>query len=249
MLSSIFCKGNTLIRNAAKEPEIIDLQKFLNSMGAKIEGAGTSIIKITGVKKLHDTVYSIMPDRIEVGTFLCAGAATRGDIEVTNCNYEHIIPILNKLKEIGCNLDIKKDIIKIKANKRLNSIPKIETLPYPGFPTDMQSVIVSTLTTCEGDSLMVENIFENRYKYVIELSKMGADITINGPKALIKGVEFLKGAEVQAKDLRGGAALVIAGVMAKGITKVQNIEYIERGYENFDAKLNSLGANIKKCEN
>jgi UDP-N-acetylglucosamine 1-carboxyvinyltransferase len=213
-------------------------------MGANINGAGTNEIQIIGVKKLKDVSYNIMPDRIETGTFLCFAAATKGDLVLKNTNFSHIKPILNKLEETGCKLETQKNIIKINANKRLKAID-IKTMPYPGFPTDMQSVFASMLTTAKGTSIIVENIFENRYKYTQELNRMGAKIIVEGKSAIIRGTRKLYGAKVKATDLRGGAALVLAGLMANGITKVDNIEYIMRGYEDLDKKLNLIGANIQ----
>lgn len=226
------------------EPEIIDLQNFLNKMGAKVEGAGTNVIKITGVRKLKDVSYNIMPDRIEAGTFLCAAGITSGKIQLNNVVPEHIGPIINKLEECGCKFEISKNSVTIDAPKKLKSID-IKTMPYPGFPTDMQSVFTAMLCTAKGTSVVVENIFENRYRYTNELKRMGAKINIEGKIAIVKGVRKLSGATVEATDLRGGAAVVIAGIVAKGKTKVNNIEYILRGYENLDKKLNKLGANIE----
>ena len=226
------------------EPEINDLQNFLNRMGAKVEGAGTNIIKITGVKKLKDVSYNIMPDRIEAGTYLCAAAITSGNIELNNIVPEHIGPVINKLEECGCKFEINKNSLIISSPKKLKAID-IKTMPYPGFPTDMQSVFTSMLTMAKGTSIIVENIFENRYRYTNELKRMGAKISIEGKIAIVKGVRRLGGATVEATDLRGGAAVVIAGLAAKGKTRVNNIEYILRGYENLDRKLNIIGANIK----
>ena len=212
-------------------------------MGAKIEGAGTDKIQIEGVKKLKDISYNIMPDRIETGTFLCFAAATKGEIILENVNATHITPIITKLEEAECLLEIEKNKIKIIAPKKLKALD-IKTMPYPGFPTDMQSVFASMLTTAKGTSIIIENIFENRYKYTQELNKMGAKITVEGKSAVIRGTRKLYGAEVKATDLRGGAALVLAGLIAKGDTQIDNIEYILRGYENLDEKLMNLGAEI-----
>lgn len=245
MLASIFAEGETTITNAALEPEIVDLQTALNKMGAKVQGAGTNIIKIKGVKKLKEASHNIMPDRIEAGTLLVATAITGGNITLTNVFPEHIVPIIHKLEEMGCKIAVKKDIIKLSAPKKLRAVD-IKTMPYPGFPTDMQSVFGAAFTVSKGTSLIVENIFENRYKYTNELKRMGAKVTIEGKTAVIKGVKKLVGAEVNATDLRGGAALVLAGLTAKGKTTVNNIEYILRGYENLAEKLNSLGAKVKE---
>lgn len=244
ILASALADGTTIITNAAREPEIIDLQNFLNKMGAKIVGAGTDRIQIEGVKRLKDVNYNIMPDRIEAGSFLCFAAATKGNIILEDVNHLHITPIINKLEEAECKIEVEKNKIKIIAPKKLKAID-IKTMPYPGFPTDMQSVIASMLTTAKGTSIIVENIFENRYKYAQELNKMGAKITIEGKSAIVRGVRKLYGAEVKATDLRGGAALVLAGLSAKGRTKIDNTEYILRGYENLDVKLSKLGADIR----
>jgi UDP-N-acetylglucosamine 1-carboxyvinyltransferase len=235
--------GETILTNAAMEPEIKDLQNFLNRMGAKVEGAGTNVIKITGVKKLKDVSYNIMPDRIEAGTFLCVAGATAGKLKLNNVVPEHIGPIINKLEECGCKFEINKNNIQIEAPKKLKSVD-IKTMPYPGFPTDMQSVFVAILCIAKGTSIVVENIFENRFKFVNELKRMGAKINIEGKVAIIKGVRKLSGATVEATDLRGGAAVVVAGLIAKGKTRVNNIEYILRGYEDLDKKLQKIGANI-----
>lgn len=243
ILASVLAEGTTIITNAAREPEIIDLQNFLNKMGAKIVGAGTDEIQIEGVKKLKDISYNIMPDRIETGSFLCFAAATKGNIILENVNATHITPIISKLEEAECKIETSKNKIKIIAPKKLKAID-IKTMPYPGFPTDMQSVFASMLTIAKGTSIIVENIFENRYKYAQELNKMGAKITVEGKSAIIRGTRKLYGADVKATDLRGGAALVLAGLIAKGKTQVEDIEYILRGYEKLDYKLQNLGANI-----
>ena len=244
MLASVLAKGITKINNAAMEPEIIDLQNALNSMGAKISGAGTNNIIIKGVEKLKDLSYNIIPDRIEAGTLLCATAITGGNIKLKKVIPEHIETLTNKLEEMGCEIQINKNEIFLKSPKKLKAVD-IKTLPYPGFPTDLQSIVGTVLTIAKGTSIIIENIFENRYKYLTELTKMGAKSTIEGRTAVIKGVRRLNNANVKATDLRGGAALVIAALNAKGKTYVENIEYILRGYENLDQKLKSLGANIK----
>lgn len=243
ILASVLAEGETIITNAAMEPEIIDLQNFLNRMGAKIEGAGTNIIKITGVKSLKNVSYNIMPDRIEAGTILCMSAITGGDVTIKNVEVDHITPVIHKLEEAGAKLLIDKNTINIQTPKRLKAVD-IKTMPYPAFPTDMQSVFVSMLTIAKGSSMVVENIFENRYKYVNELTRMGAKITVEGKVAIVKGVRRLNGAEVNATDLRGGAALCTAALVAKGKTKINNIDHILRGYENLDKKLNKLGAKV-----
>lgn len=247
ILASVLAEGTTTITNAAREPEIIDLQNFLNKMGAKIIGAGTNEIQITGVKKLKDISYNIMPDRIETGTFLCLAVATKGNLILENTNAEHITPVITKLQEADCKIEIEKNKIKINSNKKIKALD-IKTMPYPGFPTDMQSVFSAMLATAKGTSIIVENIFENRFKYTQELNKMGAKITVEGKSAIIRGVRKLYGANVKATDLRGGAALVLAGLSAKGVTKVDDIEYILRGYENFDKKLRNIKADIQMID-
>jgi len=243
MMASCMAKGITNIHNAAMEPEIVDLQNALNSMGAKIYGAGTNNIIIKGVEKLKDLSYNIIPDRIEAGTLLCAVAITGGNIKLQKVIPEHIKTLLNKLEEMGCDIKVDKNEVILKAPKKLRAVD-IKTLPYPGFPTDLQSILGVTLTVAKGTSVIVENIFENRYKYLSELTKMGAKSTIEGRTAVIKGVRKLNSANVRSTDLRGGAAMVIAGLNAKGRTCIDNIEYILRGYEKLDLKLKSLGADI-----
>lgn len=245
ILASILSSGEVIIQNAAMEPEIVDLENFLNKMGAKISGAGTSSIRVVGVKKLADVSYHIMPDRIETGTYLAATSITGGRLELINVCPKHLLPVLDKLEEAGCKLAKDKNKIYIEAKKRIKGID-IKTLPYPGFPTDMQSIFLSALCKASGTSIITENIFENRYKCVSELNRMGAKIKVEGKNAIIKGVKKLYGAEVTAQDLRGGAALVIAGLSAEGETVVSDIEHIERGYEAFDEKLLKIGANIYK---
>ena len=213
-------------------------------MGAKIKGAGTDVIEIQGVKTLKDVSYNIMPDRIETGTFLCMAAMAGGEILVKEVKPDHITPVLHKLEETGCKLKVEKNQIQLQAPKRLKAVD-IKTMPYPGFPTDMQSIFSTALTLAKGTSMIVENLFENRYKYTQELIRMGAKISIEGKTAVIKGVRKLYGATVKATDLRGGAALVMAGMVAKGDTRVENIEYILRGYEGFDQKLKNLGVDIR----
>lgn len=243
ILAATFAEGTTKITNAAMEPEIVDLANCLNKMGAKIEGAGTKIIKITGVKTLKNISYTVMPDRIEAGTLLCIGAATGGNLKLTNVNANHISPIIAKLEECGCNIEVEKNEIILNRTKKIKAVD-IKTMPYPGFPTDMQSIFASMLTTAKGTSVVVENIFENRYKYTQELNKMGAKITTEGKTAIIKGVRKLSAAKVKSTDLRGGAAMVLAGLVADGITEVTDVEHILRGYEGLDKKLRTLGANI-----
>ena len=213
-------------------------------MGAKITGAGSDVIKITGVKDLKEVGYNVMPDRIETGTFLCMVAATGGRAKIINTEPNHIVPVIHKLEECGCNIEIQNKEIQIDAPKKLKAVDII-TMPYPEFPTDMQSIFSSMLTTAKGTSEIIENIFENRYKYLEELKKMGAKVQIEGRTAIIKGVRHLNKTNVEAKDLRGGAALVLAGLITKGKTQINNIEYIQRGYEKLEEKLENLGAKIK----
>lgn len=244
MLASVYGEGTTIIKNAAREPEIIDLQNFLIKMGANIEGAGESVITIEGINKIKkDISYTVMPDRIEAGTMLCAAAITGGSIRINKVIPEHISSIIYKLEKMGCIIDSKKNSLYIEAPKKLKA-EDIKTMPYPGFPTDMQSIMASVLTVSKGSSIVVENIFENRYKYTNELIKMGAKIKVEGKTAVFKGVRKLTGAKVKSTDLRGGAALVVAGLSAKGKTEITNIEYILRGYENLEGKLKKLGAKI-----
>lgn len=245
ILASCLGEGKTIITNAAREPEIIDLQNFLNKMGAKIKGAGSNKIEINGVKQLKDVSYNIMPDRIETGTFLCIAAMTGGSLRLKNADATHITPVIDKLEESGCKIETYKNIIQIEGPKKLKAVD-IKTMPYPGFPTDMQSIFATTMTVAKGTSVIVENIFENRYKYTQELVRMGAKIKVEGKTAVIKGVRKLYGANVKATDLRGGASVVMAGIAAKGMTKVENIEYILRGYEKFDKKLQNIGVDILK---
>ena len=249
ILASVYCKGVTHILNAAKEPEIQDLAKCLNKMGAKVYGAGTSRITICGIKKLHKTDYKIMTDRIEVGTLLCATAITKGKVKIENANAQHLLSVLYKLKEMGCNITANQNSITLKAPKTLNST-NIETEPYPDFPTDMQPIIGAVLCKAKGTSIIKENIFENRFKYAQDLKKMGANIEFDDEKNEIKiiGENDLKGNIVSSRDLRGGAALVLAGLYAKGTTVVENAEYILRGYENLEEKLKKLGAKINLIE-
>ena len=247
MLASIFINGVTKIKNAAKEPEIEDLQNMLNKMGAKIKGAGSDTVEITGVEHLENVIYRVMPDRIEAGTLLCAVAATNGNIKLVNAEPSHMKKTLDKLKECGCEMSIEKDKIVLYAPEKLCHV-EIETEPYPGFPTDMQSIFVATLIQANGTSSMEENIFENRYKYVSELRKLGVNIVQEDRKIKITGEKNIKANNLKAMDLRGGAALVIAALQTEGITEISNIEYILRGYENLDEKLRKLGAEIKVKE-
>ena len=248
ILCAVLGNQITTIYNCACEPEIVDLANFLNKMGAKIYGAGTTTIKIFGVKKLFGGEYTPIKDRIIAGTYLIAGAITGGKIEVKGVNSKFLSSLINKMCYSGCFFDIKSDKIYMKSPKRLKSVGFVETLSYPGFPTDLQSQLLTMQTISKGYSIICENLFETRYKFVPELIKMGANVTIKDRTAFVCGVDCLSGAEVYAKDLRGGASLVLAGLCACGYTTVNDIYHIERGYENLDEKLNSLGAYIKKEE-
>ena len=245
MLAAALAPGRTILENAAKEPHVVDVANFLNSMGANIKGAGTDVIRIRGVEKLHRAEYSIIPDQIEAGTFMMAAAATGGDVMVKNVIPKHLEAITAKLNEIGCEVQEFDDSVRVRANRRLSKT-NVKTLPYPGFPTDMQPQITVTLALAKGGSIVTESIFENRFKYVAELARMGANIQVEGNAAFIEGVEKFTGARVSAPDLRAGAALVIAGLAADGFTIVDDIVYIQRGYENFEVKLRGLGAEIEK---
>ena len=245
MMAAAMAEGRTIIENAAKEPHVVDAANFLNILGANIKGAGTDVIRIRGVEKLHATEYSIIPDQIEAGTFMFAAAATRGDVIVKNVIPKHLEATTAKLVEIGCQVEEFDDAVRVVATKRLNNT-NVKTLPYPGYPTDMQPQIGVALAIAKGTSIVTESIFENRFKYVDELIRMGADIKVEGNTAVIYGTEKLMGARVSAPDLRAGAALVIAGLAAEGITIVDDIVYIQRGYENFEQKLRGLGAEIER---
>ena len=245
MMAASLAEGKTIIENAAKEPHVVDVANFLNSMGAKLRGAGTDVIRIIGVEKLHKTEYSIIPDQIEAGTFMLAAAATKGDVMIKNVIPKHLEAISAKLLEIGCEVEEFDDAVRVVASKLLHHT-QVTTLPYPGFPTDMQPQMAVVLGISEGTSTVTESIFENRFKYVDELTRMGASIKVESNIAIISGVEQYTGARVNAPDLRAGAALVIAGLAAEGITVVDDIYYIERGYEEFEKKLSALGALIEK---
>ncbi len=245
MMAAAMAEGKTTIENAAKEPHVVDVANCLNSMGANIRGAGTDVIRISGVEKLHKTEYSIIPDQIEAGTFMFAAAATRGDVTVKNVIPKHLEATTAKLLEVGCEIEELDDAVRVVASKSLTHT-QVTTLPYPGFPTDMQPQMSAVLAIAEGTSTVTESIFENRFKYVDELTRMGAAIKVESNIAIITGIEKYTGARVSAPDLRAGAALVIAGLAAEGITVVDDIYYIERGYENFNEKLALLGAQIEK---
>ncbi len=245
MMAAAMAEGQTIIENAAKEPHVVDLANFLNSMGANIKGAGTDVIRIKGVERLHKTDYSVIPDQIEAGTFMLAAAATKGDVTVKNVIPKHLESISAKLLEIGCEIEESDDAVRVVASKPLTHT-HVKTLPYPGFPTDMQPQITVTLGLSSGSSIVTESIFENRFKYVDELTRMGGSIKVEGNTAIITGVSGYTGAHISAPDLRAGAALVIAALSAEGFSVVDDIYYIERGYEDFDVKLRSLGAQIEK---
>lgn len=247
MLAATLATGKTIIENAAKEPHVVDVANFLNSMGASIKGAGTDVIRIKGVERLHGTTYSIIPDQIEAGTFMFASAITKGDIMIKNVIPKHLESISAKLIEIGCEIEEFDDCLRVAAPRRLTNT-HVKTLPYPGFPTDMQPQIATTLALSEGTSIVTESIFENRFKYVGELQRMGANIKVEGNTAIIEGVDSFTGASISAPDLRAGAALVLAALVADGISIIDDIIYIERGYEDFPEKLTALGASIEKVE-
>ena len=247
MMAATMAEGKTTIENAAKEPHIVDVANFLNSMGANIKGAGTDVIRIRGVKELHGTTYSIIPDQIEAGTFMAAAAATKGNVLIKNVIPKHLEAITSKLNEIGATVIEYDDSVRVMNSKRLNPT-NIKTLPYPGFPTDMQPQMAVTLALSNGTSIVTESIFENRFKYVAELSRMGAHIRVEGNTAIIDGVETFSGTSVSAPDLRAGAALVIAALVADDFSVIDDIRYIQRGYEKFEEKLKNLGAHIEKVE-
>ncbi len=245
MMASCLAEGDTIIRNAAKEPEIVDLQNFLNSMGAKISGAGTNYIYIQSTDKLHPVEYSIIPDRVAAGTYMIAAAITGGEIELQNIIIEHLQPIIAKLRECGCSISYN-GCLHLKAQPRLKALDIIRTLPYPGFPTDLQAPIMSLMSIAKGTTIITETVFENRFNHVEELKKMGADIRVDGRIAVVRGVENLCGSNVTARDLRGGAALALAGLTANGDTVIDKSENIDRGYECFDYILRELGAEINR---
>ena len=245
MMAAAMADGLTIMENVAKEPHVVDVANFLNSMGANIRGAGTDVIKIRGFKSLHKTEYSIIPDQIEAGTFMFAAAATKGDVTVLNVIPKHLDATISKLVDIGCEVEEFDDAVRVVAKNRLRST-QVKTLPYPGYPTDMQPQIGVVLALAQGTSTITESIFENRFKYLDELARMGAVIKVEGNSATIEGVEKFSGARVSAPDLRAGAALCIAGLATDGITIVDDIVYIQRGYERFEEKLRGLGGIIEK---
>jgi UDP-N-acetylglucosamine 1-carboxyvinyltransferase len=247
MMAAVLAEGTTIIENAAEEPEIVDLANFLNSMGAIIKGAGTDTIKITGVKELNGTDHIVIPDRIEAGTYMVAAAMTGGDVTVENVVFDHLKPVVAKLKEAGVAVEENGSSIRVVAPNGLNPID-IKTLPYPGFPTDMQAQMMAMLSVATGTSVIIETVFENRFMHVDELCRMGAKIRIAGKTAVVEGVKTLTGAPVKATDLRAGAALIMAGLMAYGQTEISQISHIDRGYEKVEEKFNSLGANLRRVE-
>lgn len=245
ILAAAKAKGTTVIRNAAKEPEIVDLQNFINRMGGKIFGAGTATVRIDGVKKLGGTEYTPVSDRIEAGTFLIASAMCGGEVSLKNADADNLSSLLHKLREISCKINTKNDKIYIRSGRRLS--PKlVETSPYPGFPTDLQAPMTALACICEGSTVIVENLFETRFKHVPELIRMGADVTVRGRSAFVRGVGSLKGADVVAGDLRGGAALTLAAIAAEGLSTVTDLSHIDRGYSDFEYKLRGLGARIRR---
>ena len=247
MMAACMAEGKTIIENPAKEPHIVDVANFLNSMGANIKGAGTDTIRIRGVERLHGSEYSIIPDQIEAGTYMIAAAATGGDVYIRNVIPKHLEAITAKLIEIGAKVEEYDDCVRVHSNGRMG-YANVKTMPYPGFPTDMQPQMVTLLALSEGVSIVTETIFETRFKYISELRRMGSNINVEGNVAIITGVEGFTGATVSAPDLRAGAALVIAGLVADGFTTVEQIQYIERGYENFEDKIRGLGGFIEKVD-
>lgn len=247
MMAAVMAEGETIIDNAAMEPEIVDLSNFLNKLGAQIKGAGTSSIKIKGVKKLGGATHSIIPDRIEAGTFMVAAAITKGDIVVENVITSHIKPVIAKLREVGCEIYEDGDKVRVIGTRHPKAVD-VKTLPYPGFPTDMQAQFMALMSVSEGTSVIIETVFENRFRHVDELKRMGADIKIDGRSAIIQGVDSLMSAPVKATDLRAGAALVLAGLVSDGITEITDIYHIDRGYENLESKFAKLGAKIYRVK-
>lgn len=245
ILAAVLAEGRTVIHNAAKEPEVEDLQNFINSMGGKVAGAGSSVITVDGVKKLHGTEYKPLFDRIEAGTYLVAAAATGGSVEISNCNPEKISALLHKLCDNTCKITLNNDIIYLKSGSIRKSF-NIETLPYPGFPTDMQAQMVALAAVSSGISVIRENIFETRFRHVRELNRMGANIVVKDRVAIVSGVKELSGAKVTAHDLRGGAALVVAGLNARGVTIIEDVRHVERGYYKPEEKFRALGADFEK---
>ena len=247
MMAATMAEGTTVIENAAEEPEIVDLANFLNGIGANIKGAGTDTIKIQGVKELGGTRHAVIPDRIEGGTFMVAAAMTKGDVTINNVLPDHLKPIIAKLKECGVEIIENNDSIRVNAKNGF-SPTDIKTLPYQGFPTDMQAQFMSLLSIAKGTSVVIETVFENRFMHAGELKRMGANIKIEGRSAVVEGVDFLQGAQVKATDLRAGAALILAGMVAEGTTEISDVYHVDRGYVNIENKLNALGAKIKRVD-
>lgn len=248
MMAAVLAEGTTYIENAAEEPEIVDLANFLNKMGAKIKGAGTDTIKIEGVKHLGGAKHTVIPDRIEAGTFMLAAAITRGNVRITNVVPDHLKPIIAKLRECGVRIEVRDEELTVRGDLGPQCATDIKTLPYPGFPTDIQSPFMAFLTTVEGSSTVIETVFENRFMHVSQLRKLGANIETAGNRATIRGGSNLRGTQVMATDLRAGAALVLAGLAAEGTTEISEIYHIERGYEKFIEKFHGLGGKIEKVE-
>ncbi len=245
MLAAALADGVTVLENAAKEPHIVDVANFLNCMGANVKGAGTDVIKVTGVSELHGGSYSVIPDQIEAGTFMIAAAATRGDVLIKNVITKHLESITAKLVEMGVTVEEFDDSIRVAADKPVTKA-NFKTMPYPGFPTDLQPQMLTLLTIAEGTSIVTENVWDNRFKYIDELIRMGANISVDGRTAVVEGVSRLTGSPVSSTDLRAGAAMVLAGLMAHGVTEVYNLKYIDRGYEDFEGKLKKLGAQLAR---
>ena len=247
MMAASMAEGQTVLENPAQEPEIIDLANYLNVMGAKVRGAGTNVIKIEGVRMLHGADYTVIPDRIEAGTYMVAAAMTRGDVYIENAITEHLKPVIAKLKEAGVAIEEDVDGVRVSCDGPIKSVD-IKTMPYPGFPTDMQAQFMAMLAISEGTGLVTETVFENRFMHVDELKRMGANIKIDGRTSVVEGVSRLTGCQVKATDLRAGAAMVLAGLVADGETQVGYIHHIDRGYDHLVEKLVSLGANIRRVD-
>ncbi len=246
MMAAVLAKGVTTIHNAAREPEIVDLMNFINAMGGRVRGAGSSNIVVEGVSRLQGVEYQVIPDRIVAGTYMAAAAITGGDVLLENVVYEHVFAIAAKLRDTGCRVERAGRTLRVSGLARPRAVNRLETLPYPGFPTDMQAQLMSVLCVADGTSIVVENVFENRFKHAAELNRMGADITIKDRLALVRGVPRLSGTTVCARDLRAGAALVLAGLRAEGVTTVEGVHYIDRGYERLAEDLATLGADIRR---
>ena len=244
MMAAVLLKGRTVLSNVAREPEIVDLQSLLNAMGARISGAGTHTVTVEGVERLHGVSYQPMPDRIVAGTLLAAAAATGGDVRLTNVPCRDLYAVFTKLREMGCEIDEEESAASLRAPQRLTAFQQLQTQPHPGFPTDMQAQMLALAAMAKGTSVVVENVFENRFAHAGDLNRMGANVLVNGRTAVVQGVEALYGAHVTARDLRGGAALVIAGLAARGETLVERAGLIDRGYERLEEMLNALGADI-----